>query len=82
MQCAALELNGQIILSGILFTWTEWRGSHLYNSMQDIINEIFAKKERDTQSNEGLILFMIVPDIKQMSHGFWVPIFPLDWKKW
>ena len=50
--------------------------------MQDIINEIFAKKKGDNQSNEGLILFMIVPDIKQMSHGFCVPIFPLDRKKW
>lgn len=81
MQCAALELNGQIILSGILFTWTEWRGSHLYNSMQDIINEIFAKKKRDTQSYEGLILFMIVQEIKQMSHGFCILVFPPNKKK-
>ena len=55
MQCAALELNGQIILSGILFTWTEWRGSHLYNSMLEVINEILQeRKGSDTQSYKGL----------------------------
>ena len=54
MQCA-LEPNGQMILSGMLFTSTEWRGSHLYNSMSDVINEILQeKKGSDTQSTKGL----------------------------
>ena len=54
MQCA-LEPNGQMILSGILFTSTEWRGSHLYNSMLEVINEILQEREgSDTQSYKGL----------------------------